>query len=95
MENTWDTVYIDPTPGVFLDDVAFEDSLGWCYGESCRRQIIRIGYHGSGRTWQRIDPGLLPVPVGTEGAFAASGTNVIARSDLTAVVTGAGQFPRF
>lgn len=93
--STWDTVYIDPTPGVFLDDVAFEDSLGWCYGDPVKGKLYVLGTTDSGRTWQRIDPGLLPVPVGTEGAFAASGTNVIARSDLTAVVTGAGQFPRF
>lgn len=92
---SWDTVYLDVTAGVFLDDIALDGRIGWCYGDPIGGSLYLLTTVDSGQSWSRVPPSQLPVPVGSEGAFAASGTNVVTQPGRTVVVTGAGLFPRF
>jgi photosystem II stability/assembly factor-like uncharacterized protein len=67
----------DPTSGI-----AFSDSFDGHF---------RIITTTDGRTWQPVSPDVLPPASPGEGAFAASGTCVVASGDSTAYIgTGAG-----
>ena len=91
----WDTAYLDPSPGVFLDDLDFDGPNGWAFGDPLERGLYLLTSRDSGQSWSRVNPSSLPEPAGNEGAFAASGTNLVAQAGLVGIVTGAGRWPRF
>jgi photosystem II stability/assembly factor-like uncharacterized protein len=72
----WTLQLKNADPGVFLDAMAFwTPARGIAFSDSVGRQFV-IFSTTDGRTWSRIPSTSLPEALPSEGAYAASGTNV-------------------
>lgn len=76
----WTQVFVASHPEMFLDAMAFtDDAHGVAFSDSADNAFVIVRTADGGRTWTRVPPSALPLPQPQEGAFAASGTNVVVR----------------
>jgi photosystem II stability/assembly factor-like uncharacterized protein len=74
---TWDLQFANKDPKVFLDAMAFWDERrGVAFSDSVDGKFVILRTVDGGRNWARVDAAALPPALPSEGAFAASGTNV-------------------
>ena len=79
---TWSLRYTAADPAMFLDALAFSDaSHGVAFSDAVRGQFVILTTSDGGASWTRVPADRLPPALPNEGAFAASGTNVVARTD--------------
>ena len=75
---TWTLEYRDETKGAFLDAMAFFNSRnGLALGDPVDGHFVLLETHDGGTTWAR-SRAVTPAALTGEGAFAASGTAMIA-----------------
>ncbi len=91
---SWRKVYEDYQPGVFIDAIDFAGDKGYVLGDAIDGHLYILKSESKGNEWTRIEPENLPLAAGQEGAFAASGTNLVLRDDWVFAGTGAGSNPR-
>lgn len=73
----WTLQLKNTDPRVFLDAMAFwTPARGIAFSDSVDGQFVIFSTSDSGRTWSRIPSSALPEALPSEGAYAASGTNV-------------------
>src|SRR5215213_11808205 len=74
---TWSMQFKGEDTKVFLDAMSFWDANhGIVYGDSIGGQLYVMTTTDGGRVWSRIPAAKLPPALESEGAFAASGTNI-------------------
>ncbi len=74
---SWKTVFIDPTPGMFLDAMEFwNDQSGIVIGDPVNGKFFIARTFDEGTTWRSIPFQNLPAADQGEACFAASGTNL-------------------
>jgi photosystem II stability/assembly factor-like uncharacterized protein len=74
---TWTLQFRNEDPKVFLDAMTFWDANhGIVIGDSVDGQFCILTTANGGLEWSRVPAGVLPPALETEGAFAASGTNI-------------------
>lgn len=74
---TWTMLLKNEDPKAFLDAMSFWDAdHGLVFGDSVDGQLYLLTTENGGRTWTRVTPSTLPPALESEGAFAASGTNI-------------------
>lgn len=90
---TWSIRHRNLDATRFLDALAFWNPRnGLALGDPVDGRFVILTTDDGGRTWSRSDLAGLPEALPGEGAFAASGTCLIARGDCTAWFgTGAGR----
>lgn len=96
-KNQWkqvDTVFTDYSEGVFVDAFDFEGENGIAYGDAIDGILYVLESSDRGSRWSKIPAENLPSALGTEGGFAASGTNVDIIHGSIYIATGAGIYPR-
>jgi photosystem II stability/assembly factor-like uncharacterized protein len=72
----WDLQVANADPNVFLDAMAFrDDRRGVAFSDSVEGRFV-ILTTSNGRDWERVPADRLPPAMPSEGAFAASGTNI-------------------
>ena len=83
----WDLQFTNPDAKGFFDDIAFWDAKrGIVAGDAVEGHVVVFTTDDGGAHWDRRQT---PPAVPNEGAFAASGTSLIARGDRDAwIVTG-------
>jgi photosystem II stability/assembly factor-like uncharacterized protein len=76
---TWTLQYQDRSKGAFLDGMAFFDSRhGLAVGDPVNGRFVILETNDGGLHWSRIPDAGLPPALPGEGAFAASGTSLVA-----------------
>ena len=74
---TWTMQFKSDDPKAFLDAMSFWDANhGLVFGDSINGEFYILMTADGGRTWSRVPPAALPRALESEGAFAASGTNI-------------------
>ncbi len=74
---TWTLQFRNTEPQAFYDAMSFWNANhGIVIGDSIAGQFCILLTENGGRTWRRIPSEALPAPLPSEGAFAASGTNI-------------------
>ena len=74
---TWTLQFKNSDPKAFYDAMSFWDAdNGLAVGDSIDGQFCILKTSNGGRDWIRVPPASLPSALPSEGAFAASGTNV-------------------
>ena len=77
---TWVEQFVNPDPKAFYDALAFWDARnGLAVGDPVDGRFTVLRTRDGGATWARIDPAGMPAALDGDGAFAASGTILIAR----------------
>src|SRR5439155_23452664 len=76
----WSLVYQTTRAGVFLDAIDFWDPThGVVLSDPVDGKFVLLLTSDGGRSWAPVDPARIPPALPNEGAFAASGTCLIAR----------------
>ena len=76
---SWTLQFTNTDPKAFFDAMAFWDAdRGLAFSDSVDGALVILRTDNGGRTWARVAAGGLPPALDNEGAFAASGTNVVA-----------------
>jgi photosystem II stability/assembly factor-like uncharacterized protein len=93
---TWDLQFTNKDPKAFFDAMAFWDGQrGIAFSDSVDGQFVIITTRDGGRTWMRVPRDARPGALESEGAFAASGTNVAVHGrDHVWIGTGAAAASR-
>jgi photosystem II stability/assembly factor-like uncharacterized protein len=93
---TWSTAHVNRDPKGFLDAIAFFDrDHGLALGDPVGGRFMVLTTADGGKTWDAVPPGGIPEALPGEGAFAASGTCLLAGSDGRAwFATGGGRVAR-
>jgi len=93
---SWELVYLMPESEGFLNTIElWENGYGLALGDALADGLFLLRTEDFGNSWQRISPSSLPLPLGKEGGFAASGTCIALGTEGKAWVgTGAGEYPR-
>jgi photosystem II stability/assembly factor-like uncharacterized protein len=74
---TWQEVYRDDRPGIFLDAMHFRNKkVGIAIGDPLNGKTVLIEGFDGGKTWTPIPADFLPLPDSGEACFASSGTNI-------------------
>jgi len=74
---TWQLQFKNDDPKAFLDAMTFWDAdHGIAFGDSVDHKFYILMTEDGGKHWSRVNPSTLPPALETEGAFAASGTNI-------------------
>jgi photosystem II stability/assembly factor-like uncharacterized protein len=90
---TWTLQHTNTDPKGYLDALAFWDAdHGLAVGDPVDGRFVVLASDDGGKTWNRSAAGKMPVALGGEGAFAASGTSLVVQGDRNAWFgTGAGR----
>lgn len=76
---TWALAFIDDTPGIFLDGMAFfDDRNGLAFGDPMDGRFYLIATADGGASWTPLPAASRPAAQEGEAAFAASGTSAFA-----------------
>ena len=73
---SWETVFTDPRPGMFLDAMHFLGDNGYVIGDPIDGKMFLAQTSDGGKSWKEIQSPALAVQQG-EACFASSGTNII------------------
>lgn len=74
---TWEVVYENKTPGMFLDAMEFRDpSNGYVIGDPVDGRFFIAKTNNGGKTWLELPASERPVADSGEAFFASSGTNL-------------------
>ena len=73
---TWETVFTDARPGMFLDAISFDGDNGYVIGDPIEGKMFLAKTSDAGKSWKEIQTQGLSVQEG-EACFASSGTNII------------------
>jgi len=74
---TWTLQLANKDPKIFLDAMDFwSEDRGIAFSDAVDGKFVMFMTTNGGRAWTRIPPDRLPPALATEGAYAASGTNV-------------------
>ena len=74
---TWSLQFRNEDPKAFYDAMSFWDrGHGIVIGDSINGQFCVMTTENGGRLWKRVPGNALPTALESEGAFAASGTNI-------------------
>ena len=74
---TWTLQFMNTDPQAFFDAMAFWDAeRGLAFSDSVDGQLVILRTDDGGKAWRRVPAEGLPPALDTEGAFAASGTNI-------------------
>ncbi len=91
---TWTLQYRNDDPKAFFDAMAFRDAhRGFAFSDSIDGAFV-IMRTDDGVSWRRIPAAALPPALPNEGAYAASGTNVVVRGDRVWIGTTASRVLR-
>lgn len=86
---TWEEVFRDDRPEVFLDAMDFLDTRrGFAFGDPIDGRFCLVATADAGRTWRESAPEARPVALPGEAGFAASGTCMIAARGHLMIGTG-------
>jgi hypothetical protein len=88
--STWNTVYENNSPGMFLDAMEFRNpQQGIVIGDPVNGEFFFALTRDGGRSWNNMHSKGNPAPDSLEACFASSGTNIRALDgDNAAYVTG-------
>jgi len=76
---SWTLQFTNPDPKAFYDAIAFWDvSNGLAVGDPVGGKFTIVRTADGGATWTRVDPAGMPPALEGDGAFAASGTILVA-----------------
>ena len=83
--DTWILQFTNPNPKAFFDAIAFWDvNNGLAVSDPVDGRFVMIRTSDGGKTWTPIAPENMPAALDGEGAFAASGTCLIAQGRTNA-----------
>jgi len=87
---TWNKVFEDKTPGMFLDAMEFwNEQSGIVIGDPIGNRIFVARTFDGGNSWRSIPEAYKPVADSGEACFASSGTNIRALNKTEAIfITG-------
>jgi len=92
---TWTLQFRNDDPKAFFDAMAFADARrGFAFSDSVEGKFVVLRTEDGGARWSRIPESALPAALPGEGAYAASGTNVVVRGDLVWIGTTASRVLR-
>lgn len=92
---TWTRQFVNADPKAFFDAMAFADPAhGAAFSDSVDGRFVVLTTADGGRSWIRVPASRLPPALPNEGAFAASGTNVVVRGRRVWIGTGAASQAR-
>ncbi len=81
---TWSLQFINKNPIAFFDAMAFWDvNNGIAVSDQVNGRLVIIKTTDGGNQWKEIPPENIPAALPDEGAFAASGTCVVAEGEST------------
>lgn len=89
--DSWQTVYENNTPGIFLDAMEFSNDLyGMVIGDPIDHRFFIGRTSDGGKTWQSIPENNKPVADSGEACFASSGTNIrkLTKSEVVFITGG-------
>lgn len=88
----WKLAWMNRDPKAFYDAIAFwDDRHGLALGDPVDGRFALLVTDDGGESWERLAPESLPPALDGEGAFAASGTCLVAQGDRRAwFATGGG-----
>ena len=76
---SWRLQFTNPDPKAFYDAIAFWDrQSGIAVGDPVDGRFAIVRTTDGGRTWAKVDPAGMPAALEGDGAFAASGTILVA-----------------
>lgn len=88
---SWVRQYVNDTPGVFFDGMAFWDAEhGIAFSDPVFGHFLIVMTDDGGSSWVELSGDALPAPLESEAGFAASGTNVAVVGDSIWIGTGGG-----
>ena len=92
----WVEQYSNAAAGVFFDAFDFwDDRSAIAFSDPLDGSFLIINTRDAGRTWQRVQPDLLPPPLLGEAGFAASGTCLVVEGSQNIwIATGGGPVAR-
>lgn len=92
---TWTLQFRNDDPKAFFDAMAFRDARrGFAFSDSVNGQFVILRTDDGGASWTRIPAASLPAALTGEGAYAASGTNVVVRGEHVWIATTASRVLR-
>jgi photosystem II stability/assembly factor-like uncharacterized protein len=92
---SWTLQFRNDDPKAFFDAMAFRDARrGYAFSDSVEGTFIVLRTDDGGKRWSRVPGSALPAALPGEGAYAASGTNVVVRGDLIWIGTTASRVLR-
>ncbi|MCB0430608.1 MAG: glycosyl hydrolase [Flavobacteriales bacterium] len=92
---SWEKVYENTDPSVFLDGMAFNGSdTGYAFGDPMNHYMFVLRTTDGGQTWKAMDATTIPKPLKGEAGFAASGTGIVAMKNTVYIGTGGGEHAR-
>ena len=92
---TWSLQFRNDDPKAFFDAMAFRDGRrGFAFSDSIDGTFVIVQTDDGGTRWTRIPGEQLPPALAGEGAYAASGTNVVVRGDRVWIATTASRVLR-
>lgn len=92
---TWTIVHEDLRPEAFFDAIAFASGHGFLFGDAVGGAFTVLYSDDFGASWKAVDGAALPVPVGAEAGFAASGTCACMAMSLPLMTLGYTPRPKF
>jgi photosystem II stability/assembly factor-like uncharacterized protein len=82
---SWTLQFTNPDPKAFYDALAFWDvNNGLAVGDPVDGKFASVRTADGGATWTRVDPAGMPPALEGDGAFAASGTILVASGSADA-----------
>jgi photosystem II stability/assembly factor-like uncharacterized protein len=74
---TWTLQFTNTDPKAFFDAMSFWDAnRGLAFSDSVNGKLVILRTENGGKEWTRVPADHLPAAVESEGAYAASGTNI-------------------
>jgi photosystem II stability/assembly factor-like uncharacterized protein len=92
---TWSLRFANDDPKAFFDAMAFGDRrTGLAFSDSVDGRFVVLRTGDGGVTWARVPPDRLPPALPGEGAYAASGSNIVVVGDAVWIGTTASRVLR-
>lgn len=92
---TWTLQFRNTVAKAFYDAMAFRDAArGFALSDSVDGEFVILRTADRGAHWTRIPPSAFPPAMPGEGAYAASGSNVVVRGDRVWIGTTASRILR-
>ncbi len=93
--SSWTLVYRAEDPGIYLDGLAFTgETAGLAVGDPIDGRFTLLASNDAGRSWARVAAHDSPAALPGEGAYAASGSCVVATDGTVRIGTGGAAVSR-